>query len=277
MDRGQLVNQSLSYLVKNTSMLVVALIGLGIPALIGLVVTNIDLLSAIMVTLVALTASAFMTGALISMVNAIAEGQNVSVESGIQAGLSKIMPLILVRVLLMAPVWIILLLVTGSLLGVFGTPLGQPGGIQPSNLAVLAGSITSIVVVVVLLSVILGAVSIGAERAIVLETTSILTAIRRGWQVFVANFRDFLIIGVMLLIVALGIGVLFSCAILPVLTSMSLIQPGLGESLQPGTVPTSFRTASLILTLVSLAVNVLLEVWFSGVWTLAFRHWQGKA
>ncbi len=270
MDRGSgaLLDRSWSYLIKNTAILVVALIGLGIPVLVNSLVPSGNLLLTIVATMVALAASAFTTGAVVTMINAVAEGQSVSIQGGLQAGLGKIMPLVGLRLVLMIPIWIILLLATGSLLVVFGSPLGQPGGIRATNMVAVARSIFSFVGPILFFSIILGAISIGAERAIVLENASVMDSVRRGWQLFVANFLDYLVIGLMLLLVSIAIAIAIGCALASLLSGARAPQPDPGLGLAV--------SGTIVGTLISLVLGALLEVWFSGVWTLAFRRWQGK-
>ena len=83
-----------------------------------------------------------------------------------------------------------------------------------------------------------------------------------------------------MLVVALAIGLLFGCL------SSVIALPGImsdfdyGEAVDvpitPDAIPTGTMTSLLIATIISLIVGALTTVLFSGVWTLAFRQWQGK-
>jgi hypothetical protein len=273
MNRSQLFNQSWSIMIRNSSLWIVALIGLGVGTVASLVLSSPSVVMSILNMIISFVVTAFTTCALISMVNSIADGRSVTVSDGIQFGIRRIVPLIFVRLALLLPIWIVLILITGSFLGIF-SQFGQPNGIPVANIASLASGIVGTVGVMLVISVITGAINIGADRAVVLENRSVFDALKRGWQVFINNVPDFTVIGVMILIVALAISLLFGCTLGALLSSMVTSQIASGGAFNPTTFTLSAPV--LVSALVGLIIGVVMEVLFSGVWTLAFRHWQSK-
>lgn len=274
MNRSQLFNQSWSIMIRHRALWVVALIGIGIATAVNLIFSAPNVLSAIIVWVFSFATTAFTTGALISMVNSVADGQAVTVNDGIQAGIGRIAPLVVIRVLLMIPSWIVLFIATGSILAIFST-LGQPGGIQVTNIMALAGSIVGVAGLIVLVSLVMGAIGIGADRAVVLENMGVIDALKRGWQLLTSYLADYIVIGIMILVVALAFSILFGCG-LGLLGGAAAGLALTAEDLSPGTAVPGGLTVILIAAIIGLIVGVLLEVLFSGVWTLAFRKWQGK-
>lgn len=279
MKRSQIFNESFSILIRNRALWIVALIALGLNTLVSLVLPAASLAPAIINTLVSFAVTAFLTGALIRMVDSIAERQTVTVNDGFEAGMRRFVPLLIVRVVLMLPIWIVLILATGSFLSIF-SEFGQPGGFQALNLANLAGAIVGTVGLIMILSVITSAIGVGADRAVVLENLPVVDALKRGVELLMSKLVDFFFIGLMMFVVALAIGILFGCL------SSVIALPGImsdfdyGEAIDvpitPDALPTGTLTSLVIAAIISLIVGALTTVLFSGVWTLAFRQWQGK-
>ncbi len=275
MNRSQLFNQSWSIMIRHRTLWVVALIGIGIATVVNLIFSAPNVLSAIIVWVFSFATTAFTTGALISMVNSVADGQAVTVNDGIQAGIGRIVPLIAVRLLLMIPVWIVLFLTTGSFLAIF-SGFGQPNGFQATNITALAGSFLGVVGLIFLLSLVMNAIGVGADRAVVLENMPVVDALRRGWQLLTSYLADYIVIGIMIFVVALAVGILFGCA-LGLIGGAGVA--GLAQTegdFSAGAVVAGGLAVILISAVIGLIVGVLMEVLFSGVWTLAFRKWQGK-
>jgi hypothetical protein len=273
MSRRELFNQAWSIMTRNPPLWIVALIGLAIGPILNLIFYNSDsIAAAIIITIVSFIATAFTTGALITMINRAADGQPVTVADGIQAGLQRLVPLIGLRLLLMIPVWIVLFIATGSAVVAFTSSLAQPGGIQPTSAAAIFGSIFGVVGLIIVLSLILGAISIGADRSIVLENRPVIDALKRGWELFTSNIGDYIVIGILMVIVGLAIGLLFGCAIGVLVSAIVGGQSPAATSLNQGV---ALSGPGLILsTVLSLIISVVLEVLFSGVWTLAYRRWR---
>ncbi|NIS79221.1 MAG: hypothetical protein GTO14_03150 [Anaerolineales bacterium] len=279
MKRSQIINEAFSITIRNRSLWIVALIALGLNALVGLILPAQGIVSAIIKTLVNFAVTAFLAGALIRMVDSIAERQTVSVSEGFEAGTRSFIQLLIVRVALMIPVWIVLIFATGSFLSIF-SELGRPGGIRAYNIANLAASILGTLGMLMLLSVITSAIGVGAERAVVLENLSVIHALKRGAVLLINRLVDFIFIGLMLFVVVLAIAILVGC--LSSVIALPLIQSDFeyGEAIDvpitPSAVPTGTITSIIVGAILSLVVGALTSVLFSGAWTLAFRQWQGK-
>jgi len=277
-NRRQLFNDMWKMLIGKPALWIVALIGSGVGVAINLVLSslsfdvNVTVALGLLGTFVTLVTTAFVTGALVWMVNAVVEGQSISVNEGFQAGTRKLVPLVFVQLALMLPIWIIVLLFTGSFAAVFTSAFGRSNGVSPSTVLplLMAGSFVGLAIAAIIVSIVTSLISVGADRSVVLEDLTVFAALKRGWQLARQNFSDFVGIGVYMLIVGLGIAILFSCTVGAMISATLVGQAAaFGEF---GT-PTSFSAPVIITTLVNLALNTFLATLFSGVWTLAYREW----
>jgi len=280
MNRRQLFNDMWKMLLSKPALWIVALIGSGVGVVISLVLNSLPLgVGALMAvglleTFVSLVTTAFVTGAIVWMVNAVVEGQTISVNNGFQAGTRKLVPLVFVQLVLMLPIWIIILLFTGSIAAVFTSAVGQPNGVSPSTVWPLltGGGLLGLGIAMIIVSIVTALISVGADRSVVLEDLPVFAALKRGWQLARENFSDFVGIGIYMLIVGLGIAILFACT-LGALSSALVNQL---TTFSDFSMRTTFSAPQIILTLVNLLLSSFLATLFSGVWTLAFRKWQGK-
>lgn len=281
MNRRQLFNDMWKMLIGKPIMWMVVLLGSGVGTVISLVLSNLSLHGAasiavsVLDTFVSLVVAAFVTGAIIWMVNAVAEGRAISMNDGLQAGTRKLAPLFFVRLVLLLPIWIVILIFTGSFLAVFTSALGRPTGIEPSSLMLLltGGGFIGLVIVILIVGVVTSLINIGADRAVMLEDLAVFAALKRGWQLAREKFSDFVGLGVYMLIVGLGVALLYSCTIGALISSAVIGQVTSSGNFNP---TATFGTPLIVSTLASLVLNSFLETLFSGVWTLAFRKWQGK-
>lgn len=275
MKRSQMFNETFSILIRNGSLWIVTLSALGLSALVGLVLPATNLASVILHTIVSFAVTAFLAGALIRMVDSIAERQTVTVNDGFEAGIRRFVPLLIVRVVLMLPTWIVLILATGSFLSIF-SEFGQPGGLPVTSIANLAGALLGIVGLILVLGVITSAIGVGADRAVVLENLPVVEALLRGVSLLVSKLVDFIFIGLMMFVVALAIGILFWCISSVIGLPLAMSGFDYGEAIDVPLSPSAIPGTTLISTIINLIVGTLTAVLFSGVWTLAFRQWQGK-
>ncbi len=281
MNRSQLFTDMWKMIIGQPALWIVALIGSGVSTIISLVLsslsfgTGVSIVIGLLDTAVSLVTAAFVTGAVVRMVNTIAEGQKVSVNDGFQAGLQKIVPLVFVQLALMLPIWIAILLFTGSFVAVFTSALGQPNGLSPTSMLPLltGGGLIGLVLVAFVIAIITSLISVGADRSVVLEDLAVFAALRRGWQLAREHFSDFVGIGVYMIIVGLGIAIAFACTIGALISSAVVGQMTASGNLTPAS---NFSAPVLLSTLVNLALSSFVGTLFSGVWTLAFRKWQGK-
>jgi hypothetical protein len=80
-------------------------------------------------------------------------------------------------------------------------------------------------------------------------------------------------IGIYMIIVGLAIAIAFACTIGALISSAVVGQMAASGNLTPAS---NFSAPVLLSTLVNLVLSTFIGTLFSGVWTLAFRKWQGK-
>lgn len=272
MNRTQLFNDAWQMMVRNSALWIVALIVLAVGAIVSLVLSSGDLIVVILNALISLVISAFLTGALISMVNAIADGKPQTVNDGLQAGGQKIVPLIALRFLLALPLWIIAFVLSGSLAVALISAARNTDGFGSTS-SLLSGGLAGAVglgVAITLVGIALAAIGVGAERAIVLEDAPVVEAFKRGWNLLTVHLGDFIVIGLLMIVIGLAVGILIGCAVSVVAVPAAISQLGPNGSV------TGFGTTVIVTTLLGVVIGVITQVLFSAVWTLAYRQWQGK-
>jgi hypothetical protein len=274
MDRMQLFRESWTMLVRHQSMWTVALIGLAIDFVAGWVSLVASPAAAILRTLVAFVITAFTTGALISMIDAAIDGQAVGVLGGLQAGFQRLIPLLLVSVVLFLPIWVLIVVLSGSVTAVFTSGLGQPDTIQAATILQAVASVMSAAGPIILLSMITAAIGIGAERAIVLDDRLPLDALKYGWQLLSTKVREYFMIGLWLFGLVLGIGLVFALVIAPLLNS--LVSSALPTGSAPDQTNTFLSPDNVIFIILNLVVNSLYVVFVTSIWTMAYRQWRDK-
>ena len=94
MNRIQLLREAWAILKRNPVLWSVTLISLAIDAVVSWLVILAPPEAVILRSLLAFGLAAFMTGALINVVNLIADGQPVTLIEGVQAGLRRLFPLL---------------------------------------------------------------------------------------------------------------------------------------------------------------------------------------
>jgi hypothetical protein len=213
---------------------------------------------------------AFTSSALISMVHSTARQEPITVSSGIRAGLRWMLPLTLITMVLMLPIWLILFKPAGTVLTIFGSYYSHPGTIQVTNLLTCAHFIFTDTGLILMVTLVMNAVGIGAERSVVLEGRSILVALKRGVQLLINRIGDFIVIGLVLLGLGLVISAFFQGLIGPV---VEFLAPLFGEG------PMSFGFISpvrLLFTIADFLICAVFVAFASSVWTLAFREWRAQ-
>lgn len=276
MNRSQLFNDAWKYMIGNRALWLVALIGTGISAAASLILYGESVIPAFFNAAIGLVAMSFSAGALITMINGIAEGQKPTLNDGVQSGLQNIIPLILLRLVLMVPIWIIAFILTGSLVQALSGAFGRPGGLQSATTNLTGATVgLSVVALLILaiLSVAVSGISVGAERALVLEKRPILDALKYGWNLLTTRLGDFLVIGGLMILVGIGIGLAFGCMVSALVVPMAITSVTTSSG---GLASASFGVTAVVSTLGGAIIGVVTEVLFSGVWTLAYRKWQGK-
>jgi hypothetical protein len=243
--------------------LAVALVGL----VISLVLPGSGVIRTLINTVIGALTGAFLTGALITIANAAAEGQFLSFKEGFRAGIRPFVPLVVVDLVLAIPNMIITLIYDplSAQINVNSTSPDAISNLSPS-LLIMFCCLAPLLIVGILL---FAGVGVGAERAVTLEASGIGPAFPRGWNLLKAKFSDFVVIGLIMLAIGLGVGILFGCAAVVV----TLASGASAGSLTPSVASLS---SSLVYTIILGLVLIPIEIYFSTVWTLAFRRWQVK-
>jgi hypothetical protein len=275
MSQLPLLREAFAILKRNPVLWSAALIGLSIDFIASWIFVLAPTEFAILRTFLAFLLAAFTSGALISLVNALIDQQPVTLRDGLLAGLRYVWRLLALNLLLFVPVWILILFFSGSITAIFLSGLGQPGGIQATDVLTVLPSLFGLAGVVVGMNVLMSLIGIGADRSIVLAGEPVISALKSGWRLLAGNVRDYLSVGLLLLGVTVGVGLAFVFLLGPLLNSLAggLTQPGAETTPTPAAL---FSPANVIFLLISLVVNSFFTAFASSVWTLAYRQWRGE-
>lgn len=266
MDRGAIISEAWSIMRSNRSLWGIAVLVLIASLITGIVAGLIDSVIVLIAgMIVGLLLTAFLSGALISMVNAIAADQPISVSAGFNAGVRWIVPLFMINLILTIPLWITTYFLSGSLTAALtGAGLGSIAQIQQAIARFGAAWI-----LILLVSLLCSAIGVGAERTVVLRQRSGSEALKRGWQLLWVHLGDYVVIGLLLLVVSIGIGLLFACGMMA--TGFVF-----GTTRSSGYFSSSLTLSTIIIAILSSAANIVITVLQSAAWTLAFREWQAQ-
>ncbi len=210
------------------------------------------------------------------MINAIEENQPLSVGAGFNAGGEKFLPLLAVRFILALPTIILGAITAGSFMSMFSNLTSDSGASNSLFDFSGLGSIAGLTAAIVAIGLLTGAISISAERAVVLDDLSIFGAIARGWTYIWKKFEDYFTIALIWFLLAIGFGILFVCALAPFL--LAGIGASLG-SLRPGVNITTFAVnlvgpVVIVVVIIGLLFGTFISVFEASVWTLAYRAWH---
>jgi hypothetical protein len=208
----------------------------------------------------------FGNAALIHLINRLEMRERVTMGMGLDGG-EKILQLLVVRVLLILPNILVMVLALtvmwGQLSSINLMSRGNP-------LSGLFGGICGLGALAFLVSLLTSALSVGAERAIVIEKMSIGRALGLSWQLLALQLGDFIMIGLIFLGLSFLIGMLFACVGQPLM--------GLMFSTASRSALTSGSLLSNPIMLLSISIgligNVLATILGTSVWTLAYRQWR---
>jgi hypothetical protein len=274
----QLINNAFKIMLQNGSLWIVTVITIGTVTVVQTLLGQAGIAFAILTSLLAFTYTAFLPGALIHLVNAIAERHSVTVQDGFNAAIRNLLRLLGLRVILLLPVWIISFLATRTYASAMGQAAGT-GELQSSAAYTQSGILLGIRCFISLLTIFSGAISVGADRAVILEGMIVFDALKRGVRILLDKLKDFIVIGFLLGLVIVVPAVFLTCCL-----SSSIIPLSLQNNAFPdlGNVLRSFHNDPFS-NLPILAINVAISIFFeslvqilsSSAWTLAFRYWQG--
>ncbi len=221
-------------------------------------------------------------GALMGMVNAIGGGQKASVGFGFRAGAKRFLPLLAVRFLLTLPSLILAIIVGIVAANLVFTSFRDLGSGQFFNSTFPA--ITGLGALAFVVGLLMAAIGVSAERAVVIDEMPIWPSIVRGWKFLWGKFGDYFTIVLLMIGIAIVVGIVLACVLVPILCGAL----GLGAATSFG----AFRQNGanilaglflflgptvLIVLLLGLLFAILANVFTSGVWTLAYREWNKPA
>ena len=269
MGRIDLLKQSFWIMLRHPALWVVSLFGSVVIFTIGAIFPD-GPAAAIIRLLAAFATIALTSGALISMIDSLAAGRTVTMLDGLRAGIRRMMSLALIDLILMIPTWIILVLLTRTPEAIFDSAFGQPANVQALNALDYVDLIANIGVLIILSIVITGALGLGAKRAVILEDQSVVNALRHGWRLLRAHWKDYLLIGLMMLIVAILLGTLL------VFITIQFVSSTLPNAAQSGGTIDPAMVFGIVMIVPPMLINALIEIFASGVWTLAYRQWQSQ-
>ncbi len=228
-------------------------------------------------TIIAFLLTTYADGALISMVNAIAGGEKVGVGFGFRAGARRFLHLLAVRFTLALPALILAIVIAGVASPLFFNPGNDLTQTQVRTFSAIAGLGTLSFLVALLMM----AIGVSAERAVVIDELPIWPAIVKGWRFLWSKFGDYFIIVVIFIGVAILAGIVLACILAPIICGTA----GLGAISAFDNNNLNIFTRVLVLTgpiilltvLVGLLIGTLVNVFASSVWTLAYREWNRPA
>jgi len=282
MNTFSLFTRTLSMVFRNAALWVVTLSMLLIPWLFGRLVGGQNAFTANLAGLVNMVAVAILVGAGIQIFNEMAEGRNVSIIDGFNAGVRKALPLLLLQLIWQVLPRLAVAIVNGNP-QVAIWPVASPELLTGSALMFLVvgsflGQGNSLLTflgqgAILLAILVAGAFAIGTDRAVVLEGLPVPAALARGWNLLHGRFSSFVRVGLAAALVTLALGALMA----------SLQSLMVGPAAAFGVPATEVELARLnanpfmpAATALNVAFNTLALILLTGVWTLAFRQWQGK-
>jgi hypothetical protein len=277
MGRTQLFVRAGSIMARSGSLWAVVLAATVIDWLAGRIFSGTGIGFTILKQAESIALNAFLTAALIRQVNAIADGQAVNAADAFRGGARRYLPMLLLGIILTIPIWLIGVVTNPLLSSMVANQLGTPAGAVPQisaqALSTLCLALPLILILYLLAALILSALGVGAERAVALEQAGVGAALGRAWQLVKSKLSDFIVIGLIMLAIALAIGVLVVCPFL-VLSMGQVISAGATSDYTSITGAISRYSGAF--SIFGLLIYMPITILFSGVWTLAFRRWQGK-
>lgn len=204
--------------------------------------------------------------ALIHLINQLEMRERATLGMGLDGG-EKIFQLLIVRVILILPNLLVVVLALAVMWGQLSR-IDLTSRINP--LSGLFGAFCGIMAIAFLVNLLTSALSVGAERAIVIEKLSIGKALGLSGQLLATQLGDFIIIGLIFLGLSFLVGIVFACVGQPLLGLMfSGASPSALTRGGPLTNPIVLLMASL-----GLIGNMLATILGTSVWTLAYRQWR---
>ncbi|HTP10327.1 MAG TPA: hypothetical protein VMP08_18870 [Anaerolineae bacterium] len=216
-------------------------------------------------------------GALIDLVGNLQKRQETTIHRGLRAGWQYFLPLLAVRSLLALPLIVVGTLAAHSIWPALSRLFTEPTGErlftfgQTGQLAGMGGLLLAI-------SLLIAALDISAERAVVLEGSSVGAALRHSWQLLWHNLLDYLALGVIFLVAGVVVVLTFAVLLAPIFFVASLTSLSHGiDVVNAFTFTTQALGAlTIVVFMLALVLSTLVTVFTASVWTIAYQEWQYK-
>ncbi len=216
-------------------------------------------------------------GALIDMVGSLQNHREATIKSGLRAGWQYFLPLLAVRFLLALPLLLVGTLAAHSILPALSSLFAEPTGErlftlgQVSQLAGIGG-------LVFVISLLVAAIDIGAERAVVLDGKPIGLALLQGVNVLLHNLLDYIAIALSYLVLGVAVGLTFAVVLAPIFFADAFTSLSRGiDELNAFTFTTSaLGPLAIVFFVLALIFGTLVTVFTSSVWTIAYHEWESK-
>lgn len=265
MNRTELLKRVGTILLRTPALWIVTLMGVLIQAVVGYALRELSLGIVLIQTAITFSVTAFTTGALIGLVQLAAKHEPASISAGIRSGLAHLPALLSVSVILAVPVWIALSAyfysTGGSIEQVILSGMGQPNSLQISDLLNNLPALLSLVGVIFAVSLLVHAISVGTERAIVIDGQPLLAALKQGVALLRAKIVDFITWALILAVAILALQLLIG-----LILSQLIGAPNLDQSFLGGTLVT-----------LNVVTGTIISVLISTLWTLVYLEWQTPA
>jgi len=220
-------------------------------------------------------------GGLIGGVQQIEEAGSTSFGQAWSVGVHKFWPLLGLSLLLALP-WVVLLALFLLLFGGLILPFimaSTAGGEEA-----LAGFTGGLVLLLcgggflacigLIYSIFAAGLQTFGERAIVLENSGVVDALRRGWQVIRGNLGNIILLALLMLVISIVVGfVIAIVASLLFAPTLAAVFVGLGSEGSIGAGAVVLGALSLLaVVVVSAIISAFFTAFASAVWTLAYRQ-----
>ncbi len=184
----------------------------------------------------------------------------------LRSGWPRCGALLIVRLVVALPTFLLSAGVAVSLTASIRALLQHDLNLEQFSLAVFG---TSALLSVIGTAVIILAqcVAVGAERAAVLEKHSAGEALQLGWRLLWHQLGDFVVIGVLLLLISMLISAVLSCA-------GGVLLSGWFTNLAANGASAVNLAALFSLLVVGWLVMAFGYLFTTGVWTFAYQHWR---
>lgn len=199
-------------------------------------------------------------GALITAADRLSRGEAITLGEAVAAGFENFGRLFLLGVPVAIPALLLTFLAYTAALSGLGSAAGD-------SLYVMRVVFSALTLLLVAMSLLLTLLQHFMDRAAVLERLSPLAALRRGWQLFLANRHD--LRGVIALWVALTMG----SRLLLALPTTGLILPALFSSIAGAGIPTPLLALVCVAAFLTMMLFLLFSVgnvFMSALWTVAY-------